>query len=469
MAKIVVLGAGVCGLATGMLLARDGHDVTVLERDAAAVPDSPGDAWEGWTRAGVAQFRQPHYLHVLARRVLDAELPDVRDALVAAGALRFDTLETSPPTLPRFARQASDDRFVTITARRAILEQVVSRAAQAQRRMEVRRGIAVTGFTTRELSGVPHVNGVRTASGEVVPADLVVDAMGRRSPLPAWLREAGARSPHEEIEDSGFVYYSRYFRSRGGGRPAIREGLLVALGSISLLTLPADNGTWSVTIVGSSRDRPLTNLRHPDRWTAVVAACPLQAHWLEGETFSEILPMAGILDRYRRLVVDGRPVATGLALVADAWACTNPSLGRGVSLGLAHAVRLRDVAHTHLADPQQIAAAWDAVTEAELTPWYRATVAIDRARLAEIEAVCAGRDIPPPADPAAVLGAALARAMAHDVDIFRAYMEIVDCLSLPGEVFARPGFVDRVTEVAGTHEAVPAPGPTRDELLRLLA
>jgi 2-polyprenyl-6-methoxyphenol hydroxylase-like FAD-dependent oxidoreductase len=86
MAKITVLGAGVCGLAAAMLLGRDGHDDTVLERDPAPVPEASGDAWEHWARAGVAQFRQPHYILPRARHVLDAELPDVRDALVAAGA-----------------------------------------------------------------------------------------------------------------------------------------------------------------------------------------------------------------------------------------------------------------------------------------------------------------------------------------------------------------------------------------------
>jgi len=44
-ARIVVLGAGVCGLAAAMLLARDRHDVTVLERDPAPVPDTAGQAW----------------------------------------------------------------------------------------------------------------------------------------------------------------------------------------------------------------------------------------------------------------------------------------------------------------------------------------------------------------------------------------------------------------------------------------
>ena len=43
MPRITVLGAGVCGLAAAMLLARDGHDVTVLERD-------PAPSRTHWTR-----------------------------------------------------------------------------------------------------------------------------------------------------------------------------------------------------------------------------------------------------------------------------------------------------------------------------------------------------------------------------------------------------------------------------------
>ena len=33
MPKMIVLGAGVCGLAAGMMLHWDGHDVTILEHD----------------------------------------------------------------------------------------------------------------------------------------------------------------------------------------------------------------------------------------------------------------------------------------------------------------------------------------------------------------------------------------------------------------------------------------------------
>jgi 2-polyprenyl-6-methoxyphenol hydroxylase-like FAD-dependent oxidoreductase len=73
-----VLGAGVCGLACGMMLARDGHDVTILERDEGQVPECPEEAWELWSREGVIQFRQAHFLQPGGRAVLETVLPDCR-------------------------------------------------------------------------------------------------------------------------------------------------------------------------------------------------------------------------------------------------------------------------------------------------------------------------------------------------------------------------------------------------------
>src|SRR3954447_2749460 len=99
MPRIIVLGGGVAGLATALMLARDGHDVTVLERDADAVPATLDEAIEDWPRRGVAQFRQAHLLLPRGRAVLDEALPDVRDALLAAGACRFDLLGVMPPTI----------------------------------------------------------------------------------------------------------------------------------------------------------------------------------------------------------------------------------------------------------------------------------------------------------------------------------------------------------------------------------
>ena len=469
MADIIVLGGGVCGLAAGMLLARDGHDVKLLERDPSPVPDSPEEAWESWERDGVTQFRQAHYLHARASAVIAGELPEVREALVSADAAEVDHLRRLGPMLPNFAPRPDDHRLGTLTARRSTVEQIFGAAAEAEPRLEVRRGVSVAELVTGAGNGFPHVAGVRTEGGEELMADLVVDAMGRRSPLPRWLEQVGAAPVHEEAEDSGFIYYSRFFESSNGEVPTPLGPFLMPIGSFSILTLPSDRNTWSVTVFISAGDQPLKALRHEEAFTALLRSCPLQAHWLEGEPITSIDAMGGVIDRYRRFVSDGRPVATGIAAVGDAWACTNPSLGRGISLGLAHAALLRDVAREELDDPPGFVEAWDEATERELTPWYRDTVAIDRARIAEIEALRAGLEPPgPPSFEAGVAGS-LMRVMAFDPELLRAGLEVVGCLALPQEVLARPGVVDRVVELVEANPPQPAPGPTREELLRLIA
>jgi 2-polyprenyl-6-methoxyphenol hydroxylase-like FAD-dependent oxidoreductase len=468
MARIVVLGGGVCGLASGLLLARDGHEVTVLERDAAPVPESVEEAWEEWSRDGVTQFRMAHFLQPAGRVVMEQELPDVFAALVSAGAMRLDVLGLMPPNLADAGPRAGDERFVTYTARRPVFEQVLGAAAEGEPGVQVRRGVAVKELTLEIPNGTPHVTGVRLDSGETLLTDLVVDAMGRGSQLRRWCSDAKIGPLHEESEDSGFIYYGRFYRSADGTTPQPYGPLLAPMGTFSILTLPSDNGTWSVTTYISSGDQRLKRMRDPDAWSAVVKACPLHAHWLEGEPISDLMAMGGVIDRYRRPLRDGQPLLTGIALLGDAWACTNPSLGRGISLGLMHAKCLREVVSSHLDDPLEFAQAWDAITEAKLTPWYRETVAEDRSRLSEIEALREGLEPPRPSDRSQVLRGALLTAMLHDPDLFRIFVESRSCLTPLNETFAQTGVPERILELAGKHERVPLPGPGREELLQLL-
>ncbi|WP_343942685.1 FAD-dependent oxidoreductase, partial [Pseudonocardia zijingensis] len=127
---VLVVGGGLNGLLAAMLLARDGHRVTVVERDPAEPPE-PATAWEDWQRRGCAQFRLPHFMQPRFRHLLEAELPDVADALVAAGALRYDVLAALPAAVTGGIGDG-DDRFATLAARRPVLEAVVARAAAAE-------------------------------------------------------------------------------------------------------------------------------------------------------------------------------------------------------------------------------------------------------------------------------------------------------------------------------------------------
>jgi 2-polyprenyl-6-methoxyphenol hydroxylase-like FAD-dependent oxidoreductase len=466
MADIVVCGGSVIGLSTAMLLARDGHDVTVLERDPAEVPDSWEAAWTAWNRPGVPQFHQPHNLFPRYRKILEEELPEVLDGLVANGGTWVNFAANLPPFITDREPRPDDDQFRFVTGRRPMVEFVHARAAENEARVTVRRGAKVHGFATAPNgNGTARVVGVETDDG-TLHADLVVDAMGRRSPAVDWFTELGARPPVVESQDSGFTYYTQFFT---GEVPAALTPPVTAIGSFMVLTIPGDNSTWSVTLWAPSGDRPLKEFKDPEKFTRVVRACPLHAHWLDGEPISEVLPMAGILDKYRRFVVDSQPVATGYAAVGDAWACTNPSAGRGLSVGLMHAQRLRDVVRSSLDDPHAFAHEWDAVTEAELAPWYWNQRAADQARLEQLNAVREGRlatvtagvPLPPEYE---VVG----RAAGYDADVFRALLETVGCLALPRDVFARPGLLDKA-RAAAPAEPVVIPGPDRDELLALLA
>ena len=468
MAKIIVLGGGIIGLSTALILTRQGHEVTVLERDGAAVPGSPEQAWPEWNRRGVAQFRQPHFLHPGARLILDALLPDVTEFVLRSHGVRFDMLTLMPRRIQDRSPREGDDRFVAVTGRRPVLEFAV--AAVAEQYVDVRRGTEVTGLLTgtSARTGIPNVTGARLTSGEEIRADLVIDAMGRRSRLPRWLGAIGARPMVDEAGESGFVYYTRYFRAAGGGVPPYRAGFLTNFDCFSLLTLPGDAGTWSVTIFISSHDRVLKQLHDPGRWAAVVAACPLHAHFLDGEPVSSVLAMSGFVNRYRRLVAGGVPVATGIVSVGDAWSCTNPSLGRGITSGLMHAAGTAEVIREHCGDPLALASAHDEMSETRIRPWYDDTLEFDREREEQIDAAIEGRSCSLPAKPAALVRRALLVGMMHNADLFRAFAEINSMLALPREVMGRPGVMERVMGFAARHPE-PPPGPSRDDVLRTLA
>ena len=469
--RVLIIGGGVCGLGAALLLARDGHDVTLLERDADPLPDAPPTAWDAWDRAGVAQFRQPHNLMPGLRFVLEKELPDIQDALPRHGSAKFDLAHPLPPLWTDTSPRPIDEQLWTYTARRPVFEWILADAAARDRRITIKRGVRVGALLTgtSKLEGTPHVTGVRTTAGDEVHADLVVDATGRASRSPEWLEAIGARAPYEERADSGFAYYTRYFR---GTHPERRAPGLTPIGTISVLTLLGDNDTWSLTIFSATGDQPLKQLRHADKWTDVIRACPLQAHWLEGEPITDILVMAGVVDRYRRFVVDGSPVATGFVAVADAWVCTNPSAGRGLTVGFLHAVQLRDSLREAAGDPRALVERFDARTEEHVAPWYHAQIAADRARFAEMTALREGR---PPELPRDELGRALVSLMSligADPDLFRAGLEYIATITPVQDILRRPEVTARMHAAREAAKGAPPmrfPGPDREQLLRLLA
>lgn len=473
MADVIVIGAGIGGLGTALVLAREGHSVAVLERDPEP-PDDIEDAWMTWARRGVPQVRQPHFFLARLRKELKEVAPDLLAEADAAGIFLLPFLDRIPPNAVERDSKPGDEELVGMGARRTTFEVVLRDHVALLPNVTLHYGTAVEGLLAgAAVASVPHVTGVRTGDGEQLRADLVVDCSGRRSPLSRWLEDLGTRPPEEEEADAGLAYYSRYFRLREGAEfPRLYGPLIRELGYASVFTFPADNGTFTLAVAPLAADAEMRVLKDDDAFLRAMAMFPSTRPWVDPDVstpISSCAPIARIEDRRRRLVVDGAPVVTGVVAVGDSAFCTNPVLGRGSSCAFIHARLLGEVLGAHGDDFVALSLDLDDAAERLIRPWFDDSLATDRTRFATMEAAMRGEPATPPdpADPAAMMAAAMQVASGVDGVVFRAAVRRINLLDPLDAITTDPDVIGRAIAVWERRDELPqAPAPpARQELL----
>ncbi|MGW9133374.1 FAD-dependent oxidoreductase [Streptomyces sp. NPDC055681] len=450
MARVAVIGGGISGLGTALMLGRRGHMVTLFEQDAREAGEDLNRDFFHWDRPRVPQAIQPHSLLAPVRTVLRTETPDVYADLLARGAWEyheFDWFGEHPP------HRSGDEDLVTLRTRRIVLEAALTAAVRRERSVEVRRGCRVRALTIGE--GRPaRVTGVQVGT-EMHRADLVVDASGRRSPVPAWLIAAGCRPPVVDSHRAGIAYLCRWYRLRADGPRAPGR---VKTGSAAPFALagvfPSDNDTFAVSLVLSTGDPTRGALTDPAVFEAVARCFPATAAWLDlvPEPQSAVLAMAGLDNRWTALADDDGPVVTGLVNAGDSLIHTNPTFGHGAALGLRTAQHLATHVDQIAADP----IGYHTWTAKALRPWFDAQVTADRAdeqRLA---------DGSPPADRRA---AALTACAFDDPVVMRARAQVRHLLRPADDAYGTDEVDRHVTAWLAAHPdfSPKHDGPTRDQ------
>ncbi|HYD08897.1 MAG TPA: FAD-dependent oxidoreductase, partial [Acidimicrobiales bacterium] len=165
MANAIIIGAGVAGLGAALALGRDGHEVTIIERDATPMPARADDAFE-WDRRGAPQVRHSHMFLARLRNILRDEFPDVREAALAAGATELTIGEMLPEGLDTTPMEGDED-LAMLACRRTTFEWVLRCKALEQDHVTIRTGDGVSGVLAED----GRVVGVRLESGEELRAD----------------------------------------------------------------------------------------------------------------------------------------------------------------------------------------------------------------------------------------------------------------------------------------------------------
>jgi 2-polyprenyl-6-methoxyphenol hydroxylase-like FAD-dependent oxidoreductase len=433
MARLIVVGAGPAGLGAALFSARRGHSVVLLERDADAPPAEADACFERWNRRGVGQIRQAHGFLALACRVLLEEAPEVFAALSPAG-VTAPMPDATPPELP-----------MLLFTRRTTFEQVLRGAVEQQPGVEVRTGVTAKGLVAHSQGGVPHVTGVRLADGEVLEADLVIDASGRGTHARRWLAEIGARPCPEQHQEVGFSYLTRWYRLKDDAAAPEQLGPPGTQAPYGIfLAFPADRRTFCV-MSGLANEDPLRKrLFEPAVFDRVMAAIPVCTPWVKaGVGITDPQPFANVHNGRRLLVDDEGPIVTGFLLVGDSATHTNPTLGRGTSLALAHAQELARTAHQAPADAHGYAVGFADWTERNLGVWYESQSAIDAAASVRLRACFTGEPVPRAAYSARAIEA-LGAASARDQRIAGLLQRLVGVLTPLGDVLAEPGVAEQI-------------------------
>jgi len=336
----VVIGGSIAGLLASRVLAETSERVTLLERDR--FPDS------AVPRKGLPQAHHLHVLLARGRQALEELFPGIGEELAAAGAETIDAGQD----IAWLTRSGWGARFrseiCSFACSRPLVDHLVRRRIGALGTITVRQASEVAGLVfadgSRRVAGVHVSRRDRSSPGrEEIAADLVIDASGRTSRTPEWLKAAGFAAPEETVVDAHLGYASRLYR-RPAAAAADWKCLYVQAAPPERtrggVAFAIEGNRWIVTLGGIGGDYPPTDEAGFRQFMGSLASRELADVVEHAEPLSPIAGFRATENRWRHYErLPSRP--EGLLVLGDAACAFNPVYGQGMTMAALGALVLR--------------------------------------------------------------------------------------------------------------------------------
>lgn len=436
---IGIVGGSFAGLFAARALALKGWRVTVFE------PDEPGDTedvdrtFDEWHRPGVPQLRQPHSIRALARTLLLERDPEMATDLLACGGIEWSYSLRRPGV-----ERVEDPDLIGIMARRTTFEPVVR--ARVEKTPGVTFVKAYAESVVIDRVPTPRATGIRLRDGNELPFECIIDASGRRTRLPEWLRRAGIEPPAPQSQSAGMIYYSRYFRFHPGAQAVnmtgIRSGPAGVMPLMAFRSNMLDRATFSLMFAVASWEPRFRVLKRDAVFNAYANRIPAAAAWIDPEIsvpISKVRAFGDIYNTYWDFLREGRPIVANLYSLGDARVHTSPYFGWGITLALKQAYLLADTFAGPNNEGRQIE--FEKAAGAFCYPYYEGAALEDNARSALWKGETLRDD-----DRYGVYLTVLTPAASRDPYVYREVYRRTNMLRHPDAIFLQSEIIDRARQ-----------------------
>jgi 2-polyprenyl-6-methoxyphenol hydroxylase-like FAD-dependent oxidoreductase len=338
----IVIGASVAGLLAARALAERFERVTVIERDLLPTASE--------SRKGVPQSRHLHVLLGRGLELLEQLFPGFEADMVAAGARVVPWREVLWLNAAGWAQRYPSSPIRLLGASRELLEWKLRTRVAGLDPVQLVDGCEVVGLlSSSDSNGIIGVrisprgsSGRRSDRSEEVTAALVLDASGRGSRAPQWLRQLGYQPPQETRINAFLGYATRHVRIPTGVEHDWRVLILQPRppNTRGGVIFPVEGDRWIVTLGGIGGDYPPTDEAGFLDFTRSLPSPLLYESIQHAEPLSPIYGYRHT-DNQRRHFEKLDRLPERFAAVGDAACAFNPVYGQGMTAAAMAALALR--------------------------------------------------------------------------------------------------------------------------------